>query len=62
MDTGRNLDPALPEGVRIRILRATYGDPRAAAELLPRLTPRQAAGLDPLPTEPASLAPELLAR
>lgn len=62
IDTGRNLDPALPEGVRIRVLRATYGDPRAAAELLPRLTPRQAAGLDPLPTEPASLAPELLAR
>ncbi|MGW0837138.1 LuxR C-terminal-related transcriptional regulator [Streptomyces prunicolor] len=61
-DTGRTLDPALPEGVRIRLLRAVYGDPRAAAELLPRLTPRQAAGLDPLPTEPASLAPELLAR
>ncbi|WP_405946531.1 LuxR C-terminal-related transcriptional regulator [Streptomyces prunicolor] len=61
-DTGRTFDPALPEGVRIRLLRAVYGDPRAAAELLPRLTPRQAAGLDPLPTEPASLAPELLAR
>jgi DNA-binding CsgD family transcriptional regulator/tetratricopeptide (TPR) repeat protein len=59
-DTGRTLDPALPEGVRIRVLRATYGDPRAAAELLARLTPRQATGLDPLPTEPASLAPELL--
>ncbi|WP_405970865.1 LuxR C-terminal-related transcriptional regulator [Streptomyces sp. NBC_00988] len=61
-DTGRTLDPALPEGVRIRMLRAVYGDPRAAAELLPRLTPRQAAGLDPLPTEPAYLAPELLTR
>lgn len=44
------------------MLRATYGDQRAAAELLPRLTPRQAAGLDPLPTEPASLAPALLSR
>ncbi|WOX08025.1 helix-turn-helix transcriptional regulator [Streptomyces sp. N50] len=61
-DTARTLDPALPDGVRIRMLRAVYGDPRAAAELLPRLTPRQAAGLDPLPTEPASLAPELLTR
>ncbi|MGW3312870.1 LuxR C-terminal-related transcriptional regulator [Streptomyces sp. NPDC001073] len=61
-DTGRPLDPPLPEGVRVRALRAVYGDPRAVAELLPRLTPRQTAGLDPLPTEPASLAPELLAR
>ncbi|MFJ4628801.1 LuxR C-terminal-related transcriptional regulator [Streptomyces sp. NPDC088847] len=61
-DTGRPLDPPLPEGVRIRALRAVHGDPRAVAELLPRLTPRQSAGLDPLPTEPASLAPELLAR
>ncbi|KOG38620.1 transcriptional regulator [Streptomyces resistomycificus] len=42
------------------MLRAVYGDPRAAAELLPRLTERQAAGLDPLPTEPAELAPALL--
>lgn len=58
----RTPDPALPEGVRIRLLRAAYGDPRAAAELRSRLTPRQAAGLDPLPTEPASLAPELLSR
>lgn len=58
----RTPDPALPEGVRIRLLRAAYGDPRAAAELRSRLTPRQAAGLDPLPTEPASLAPELLNR
>ncbi|WTQ14723.1 helix-turn-helix transcriptional regulator [Streptomyces sp. NBC_00172] len=61
-DTGRPLDPPLPEGVRIRVQRAVHGDPRAVAELLPRLTPRQSAGLDPLPTEPASLAPELLAR
>ena len=61
-DTGRTPDPALPAGVRIRALRSVYGDPRAAAELLSRLTPRQAAGLDPLPTEPASLAPELLTR
>ncbi|MFI7412756.1 LuxR C-terminal-related transcriptional regulator [Streptomyces sp. NPDC049627] len=41
-------------------MRAVYGDPRAAAELVPRLTDRQAAGLDPLPTEPAELAPSLL--
>ncbi|MFJ6900915.1 LuxR C-terminal-related transcriptional regulator [Streptomyces hokutonensis] len=61
-DARRTPDPALPEGVRIRLLRAAYGDPRAAAELRSRLTPRQAAGLDPLPTEPAALAPELLSR
>ncbi|MEW1646102.1 helix-turn-helix transcriptional regulator [Streptomyces sp. NPDC091219] len=61
-DAGRTLQRALPEGVRIRILRATHGDPRAAAELLPRLTPRQATGVDPLPTEPTALAPELLGR
>ncbi|KUL33179.1 transcriptional regulator [Streptomyces regalis] len=42
------------------MLRAVYGDVRAAAELLPRLTDRQAAGVDPLPTEPAELAPALL--
>ncbi|MFD3499794.1 LuxR C-terminal-related transcriptional regulator [Streptomyces sp. NPDC058678] len=42
------------------MLRAVYGDPRAAAELMPRLTERQSAGLDPLPTEPAELAPTLL--
>ena len=42
------------------MLRAVYGDPRAAAELVPRLTDRQAAGVDPLPTEPADLAPSLL--
>lgn len=42
------------------MLRAVYGDPRAAAELVPRLTDRQATGLDPLPTDPAELAPSLL--
>lgn len=42
------------------MLRAVYGDPRAAAELVPRLTGRQATGLDPLPTDPAELAPSLL--
>ncbi|QOV41167.1 LuxR family transcriptional regulator [Streptomyces ferrugineus] len=42
------------------MLRAVYGDPRAAAELAPRLTDRQATGLDPLPTEPADQAPALL--
>ena len=51
---------ALPEGVRVRVLRAVYGDGCAAAELAPRLTDRQAAGVDPLPTEPAQLAPSLL--
>ncbi|MEU6140987.1 LuxR C-terminal-related transcriptional regulator [Streptomyces sp. NPDC047081] len=50
----------LPEGVRVRVLHAVYGDPRAAAELVPLLTERQSAGLDPLPTEPAELAPALL--
>ncbi|MBW8740102.1 MAG: LuxR family transcriptional regulator [Streptomyces turgidiscabies] len=59
-DAWQQLGPPLPEGVRVRVLRAAYGDPRAAAELLPRLTERQAAGLDPLPTEPAELAPQLL--
>ncbi|WP_234390340.1 helix-turn-helix transcriptional regulator [Streptomyces sp. MMG1533] len=44
----------------MRVLRAVYGDPRAAAELVPLLTERQSAGLDPLPTEPAELAPALL--
>ncbi|WP_443072156.1 helix-turn-helix transcriptional regulator [Streptomyces sp. NBC_01485] len=44
----------------MRVLRLVYGDPRAAAELAARLTGRQAAGLDPLPTEPADLAPALL--
>ncbi len=42
------------------MLRAVYGDVRAAAELVPRLTDRQAAGVDPLPTKPAELAPALL--
>ncbi|MFD5403499.1 LuxR C-terminal-related transcriptional regulator [Streptomyces griseorubiginosus] len=51
---------ALPEGVRVRLLHSVYGDPRAAAELVTLLSDRQAAGLDPLPTEPASLAPQLL--
>ncbi|MFF1445715.1 LuxR C-terminal-related transcriptional regulator [Streptomyces sp. NPDC058295] len=44
----------------MRVLRLVYGDPRAAAELVARLTERQAAGLDPLPAEPADLAPETL--
>ncbi|SEP90092.1 regulatory protein, luxR family [Streptomyces sp. yr375] len=44
----------------MRALRLVYGDPRAAAELAARLTVRQAAGLDPLPTEPADLAPAVL--
>ncbi|MFI7502799.1 LuxR C-terminal-related transcriptional regulator [Streptomyces sp. NPDC049687] len=51
---------SLPEGVRVRVLRLVYGDQRAAAELAARLTDRQAAGLDPLPTHPADLAPGLL--
>ncbi|WP_344399436.1 LuxR C-terminal-related transcriptional regulator [Streptomyces longisporus] len=50
----------LAEGVRVRVLHAVYGDPRAAAELVPLLTDRQSAGLDPLPTEPSALAPGLL--
>ncbi|GAA3836818.1 hypothetical protein GCM10022403_081750 [Streptomyces coacervatus] len=50
----------LPEGVRVRVLHAVYGDPRAAAELVPLLTDRQSAGLDPLPTQPSELAPDLL--
>ncbi|WP_454320872.1 LuxR C-terminal-related transcriptional regulator [Streptomyces phaeoluteigriseus] len=51
---------ALPERVRVRVLRLVHGDPRAAAGLAARLTARQAAGLDPLPVEPADVAPELL--
>ncbi|MFJ4200697.1 LuxR C-terminal-related transcriptional regulator [Streptomyces sviceus] len=51
---------ALPEGVRVRLLHSVYGDPHAAAELVTLLTDRQSAGLDPLPTEPADLAPALL--
>uniref|UniRef100_A0AAU1IDR2 LuxR C-terminal-related transcriptional regulator n=1 Tax=Streptomyces sp. NBC_00180 TaxID=2903632 RepID=A0AAU1IDR2_9ACTN len=56
----RELAATLADGVRVRVLRAVYGDPRAAAELVPRLTDRQATGLDPLPTDPAELAPSLL--
>ncbi|MGW6735276.1 LuxR C-terminal-related transcriptional regulator [Streptomyces sp. NPDC055013] len=59
-DAWRERAATLPEGVRVRVLRAVYGDPRAAAELVPRLTDRQARGLDPLPTDPAELAPALL--
>nr|WP_256333134.1 LuxR family transcriptional regulator [Streptomyces sp. cf386] len=59
-DAWRQSASALPEGVRVRVLRAVYGDPRAAAELVPRLTDRQATGVDPLPTAPAELAPSLL--
>ncbi|WP_345012372.1 LuxR C-terminal-related transcriptional regulator [Streptomyces shaanxiensis] len=59
-DAWRQPDAVLPEGVRVRVLRAVYGDPRAAAELAPRLTDRQATGVDPLPTSPAELAPSLL--
>ncbi|MEV6167379.1 LuxR C-terminal-related transcriptional regulator [Streptomyces sp. NPDC051954] len=44
----------------MRLLHSVYGDPRAAAEAVPRLTARQSGGLDPLPTEPAELAPALL--
>ncbi|WCH96060.1 LuxR C-terminal-related transcriptional regulator [Streptomyces moderatus] len=44
----------------MRVLRAVHGDQRAAAELLPRLTERQLNGVDPLPTDPAELAPALL--
>ncbi|MCQ9179311.1 helix-turn-helix transcriptional regulator [Streptomyces sp. IBSBF 2953] len=51
---------ALPEGVRVRVLRLAHGDPRAAVEAAGRLTERQAAGLDPLPAEPVDLAPERL--
>lgn len=58
--TWRHLAATLPAGVRVRLLRAVYGDPRAAVESVPLLTDRQTAGLDPLPTEPAELAPVLL--
>ncbi len=44
----------------MRVLCAAYGDPRAAAEFVPLLTDRQAAGIDPLPAQPAARAPELL--
>ncbi|MEU9456891.1 LuxR C-terminal-related transcriptional regulator [Streptomyces sp. NPDC048277] len=59
-DAGPCPASALPEGVRARVLRVVYEDRRAAAELVPRLTERQATGLDPLPVEPAELAPRLL--
>ncbi|BBC38242.1 Transcriptional regulator [Streptomyces graminofaciens] len=52
--------PALSAGVRVRLLHAAHGDPRAALELAAALTERQAAGLDPLPAEPVALAPALL--
>ncbi|MFJ5971967.1 LuxR C-terminal-related transcriptional regulator [Streptomyces sp. NPDC093060] len=56
----RTSPPPLSEAVHARLLRLVYDDPRAAAEAVPRLTPRQRAGLDPLPVEPALLAPQLL--
>ncbi|EMF58490.1 helix-turn-helix transcriptional regulator [Streptomyces bottropensis] len=46
--------------MRVRLLYAAHGDPRAAAELAAALTPRQRTGLDPLPAEPLALAPVLL--
>ncbi|MDX3512516.1 LuxR C-terminal-related transcriptional regulator [Streptomyces caniscabiei] len=52
--------PTLSEGVRVRLLHAAHGDPRAAAELAAALTRRQLTGLDPLPAEPLALAPALL--
>ncbi|MGW7257920.1 LuxR C-terminal-related transcriptional regulator [Streptomyces sp. NPDC054834] len=52
--------PAPSAGVRARLRHVAYDDPRAVAELLPRLTERQAAALDPLPTGPAAVAPRLL--
>ncbi|MFF3332589.1 LuxR C-terminal-related transcriptional regulator [Streptomyces sp. NPDC002888] len=59
-DAWQRLAATLAEGVRIRLLRSVHGDPRAAAELAALLTERQSAGLDPLPTQPAELAPGLL--
>ncbi|MBW8795599.1 MAG: LuxR family transcriptional regulator [Streptomyces sp.] len=59
-DAGPCPASALPEGVRVRVTRVVYEDQRAVAELVPRLTERQAAGADPLPVEPAELAPGLL--
>ncbi|MER6183212.1 LuxR C-terminal-related transcriptional regulator [Streptomyces sp. NPDC001652] len=56
----QDLAAGLPEGVRVRLLHAVHGDPRAAAEAVRLLGARQSAGLDPLPTEPAELAPALL--
>jgi DNA-binding CsgD family transcriptional regulator/tetratricopeptide (TPR) repeat protein len=59
-ETWQDLAPELPEGVRVRLLHSVYGDPRAAAEAVRLLSARQSAGLEPLPTEPAELAPALL--
>ncbi|WP_189266850.1 helix-turn-helix domain-containing protein [Streptomyces fuscichromogenes] len=59
-DAGPCPASALPAGVRARVWRVVYEDQRAVAELVPRLTARQAAGVDPLPVEPAELAPGLL--
>ncbi|WAU86285.1 LuxR C-terminal-related transcriptional regulator [Streptomyces sp. Qhu-G9] len=50
----------MPEGVRIRVLRAVHGDPLAAAELTAALDERQLAGLEPLPADPAAVVPGLL--
>ncbi|SOE26021.1 regulatory protein, luxR family [Streptomyces sp. OK228] len=49
------LEPSLPEGVRVRILRTAHGDRRAAAELASALTERQLTGVDPLPAQPPVL-------
>ncbi|WP_258314832.1 LuxR C-terminal-related transcriptional regulator [Streptomyces sp. Act143] len=59
-DAWQDLVPALPEGVRVRLLHAVHGDPRAAAEAVRRLGDRRSTGLDPLPADPAELAPALL--
>ncbi|MFG2133432.1 LuxR C-terminal-related transcriptional regulator [Streptomyces sp. NPDC048751] len=59
-DAWQHLAATLAEGVRVRLLRGVHDDPRAAAELAALLTARQSAGLDPLPTQPAELAPGLL--
>ncbi|MGQ4382474.1 LuxR C-terminal-related transcriptional regulator [Streptomyces sp. SAS_270] len=42
------------------MLRAAHGDPRAAVELASVLSESQLTGLEPLPAEPATLAPALL--
>ncbi|MFE4577021.1 helix-turn-helix transcriptional regulator [Streptomyces chartreusis] len=59
-DAWRPPAAGISEGVRVRVLRAVYGDQRAAAEFLPRLTEHQLTGTDPLPTQPTELAPALL--
>ncbi|MBE8470783.1 helix-turn-helix transcriptional regulator [Streptomyces justiciae] len=59
-DAWPGLLSALPEGVRVRLLHAVHGDPRAAVEAVRLLGDRRSAGLDPLPAEPAELAPSLL--